>query len=45
MLDPFIGSGTTAEAAIALNRNYVGYDNNIEYLSLAQKYINLAKGQ
>lgn len=26
VLDPFIGSGTTAVAAIKLNRHYVGYE-------------------
>jgi site-specific DNA-methyltransferase (adenine-specific) len=45
VLDPFIGSGTTAEAAAALGRKYVGYDINKEYLELAKTYINPAKGQ
>jgi len=44
VLDPFIGSGTTAEAAIILKRNYIGYDIVPEYLELAQKYINSVKG-
>ena len=31
VLDPFIGSGTTALAAKALNRNYIGFEMNQEY--------------
>ncbi len=31
VLDPFMGSGTTAVAAIQLQRNYVGIDTNEEY--------------
>ncbi len=37
VLDPFIGSGTTAIAAKRLNRNFVGYETNEEYLSLANE--------
>jgi site-specific DNA-methyltransferase (adenine-specific)/site-specific DNA-methyltransferase (cytosine-N4-specific) len=37
ILDPFIGSGTTAVAAIELKREYVGIDNNLEYIELARK--------
>ena len=36
VLDPFMGSGTTAEAAIALNRNYLGFEINQTYLDLAE---------
>lgn len=39
ILDPFIGSGTTAVASIMLNRNYIGCDNNIDYIKIAQKRI------
>jgi site-specific DNA-methyltransferase (adenine-specific) len=39
VLDPFMGSGTTAVSAIKLNRNYVGYDISDEYISLANKRI------
>jgi modification methylase len=35
VLDPFIGSGQTALAALRSGRHYVGYDNNLEYISLA----------
>jgi site-specific DNA-methyltransferase (adenine-specific) len=39
VLDPFIGSGTTALAAIELGRYYVGIDTNEEYVTLARKQI------
>ncbi|MEW6718017.1 MAG: site-specific DNA-methyltransferase [Chloroflexota bacterium] len=35
VLDPFVGSGTTAVAAKRLKRNYVGIDNNEEYCQQA----------
>tara|TARA_Y100000385_G_scaffold155333_1_gene161055 strand:+ start:702 stop:1532 length:831 start_codon:yes stop_codon:yes gene_type:complete len=37
VLDPFIGSGTTAVAAKNLKRKYVGYEINKEYCDLAQQ--------
>lgn len=37
VLDPFMGSGTTAEAAIELGRNSIGYELNDEYLPLIEK--------
>jgi len=37
VLDPFIGSGTTAEAAIKLGRNYIGIDIKEEYCQLTQQ--------
>jgi len=39
VLDPFIGSGQTAIAAIKAKRHYVGYDANEEYVKLAEKRI------
>lgn len=36
VLDPFIGSGTTAIAAKILNRNYIGIEKNPEYVKIAQ---------
>lgn len=39
VLDPFIGSGQTAIAAIKTGRHYVGYDINEEYVKLAMKRI------
>lgn len=32
VLDPFMGSGTTAEAAVLSNRRYIGYEINEEYV-------------
>ena len=37
VLDPFMGSGTTAMAAQRRRRHYVGYDTSPEYLQLAHK--------
>ncbi len=37
VLDPFMGSGQTAIAAIKANRNYVGYEIDCEYVKLADK--------
>jgi DNA modification methylase len=37
VLDPFIGSGTTAIAALKADRKYIGYDNDPEYVKLAEE--------
>ncbi len=39
VLDPFVGSGTTALAAIELGRNFVGIDINSEYVTLSRERI------
>ena len=39
VLDPFIGSGTTAMAADQLKRQSIGIDLNVAYLELAKKRI------
>jgi len=39
VLDPFIGSGQAAIAAIKANRHYVGYDVSEEYVKLAERRI------
>lgn len=39
ILDPFIGSGQSAIAAIKTRRHYVGYEINKEYVKLAEKRI------
>lgn len=39
VLDPFMGSGQTALAALKSGRRYVGYELNEEYLELAKKRI------
>lgn len=36
ILDPFMGSGTTAAAAFANERKYIGYDTNEEYVTIAR---------
>lgn len=36
ILDPFIGSGSTAIAAKLLNRDYIGYELNPEYVKIAK---------
>ncbi len=45
VLDPFMGSGQTAIAAIKTGRNYEGYDINREYCKLAEERINQIKSQ
>jgi site-specific DNA-methyltransferase (adenine-specific) len=39
VLDPFIGSGTTAVAAIETDRHYVGFDTEESYVELARERI------
>jgi site-specific DNA-methyltransferase (adenine-specific) len=39
ILDPFMGSGQTALAALKAGRHYVGYETNEEYLKLAGRRI------
>lgn len=39
ILDPFIGSGTTAVAAVETGRHYVGFDTDPDYLALAEERI------
>jgi len=43
VLDPFVGSGTTALAAIQVGRKHVGIDINEEYVQLARKRITAAQ--
>lgn len=37
VLDPFLGSGTTAVAAAVARRHYVGFDTEAEYIELAEQ--------
>jgi site-specific DNA-methyltransferase (adenine-specific) len=37
VLDPFMGSGTTAVAAVKSNRKYIGFDINQEYVDISNK--------
>jgi len=39
VLDPFMGSGSSAVAAIQLDRNYIGFDISQEYCDLANERI------
>ena len=39
VLDPFCGAGTVAVVALELGRQYLGIDNNAEYVRMAQKRI------
>jgi DNA modification methylase len=37
VLDPFMGSGTTAMVAIQNSRNYIGFELNPEYIKIAEE--------
>ncbi len=37
VLDPFMGAGTTALVARKLNRNYIGFELNPDYIKIANK--------
>ena len=39
ILDPFMGSGTTAVSALKSDRIFIGYDINNDYINLARKRI------
>mgnify|MGYP002701119909 FL=1 len=39
ILDPFMGSGSTAIASRMLDRDYIGYEINPEYVKIANKRI------
>ena len=39
VLDPFIGSGTTAKMALLNNRNFIGFELSQEYCKMAEKRI------
>lgn len=40
ILDPYMGAGTTALVARKLNRNYIGFEINPEYIEIANKRLN-----
>lgn len=42
VLDPFIGSGTTAVACKHTNRDYIGFEKDTEYYEIAKARINMA---
>ncbi len=39
VLDPFMGAGTTAVAAVRTKRHYVGFDTEAEYISIAEERV------
>lgn len=43
ILDPFMGSGTTALACIQSKRKYIGFDINLEYVKITDKRISEEK--
>ena len=45
VLDSFIGSGTTAEACLRSQRNFIGFEINKKYCDIANARINKYKGQ
>jgi site-specific DNA-methyltransferase (adenine-specific) len=45
ILDPFLGSGTTALACEKLNRKWIGIELNQDYVNIAQKRLDVFKGQ
>lgn len=45
VLDPFMGSGTTAVACIKLRRNYVGFEINPEYCKIVKERIKKIKSE
>jgi len=38
VLDPFMGSGTTAMVALQLRRNFIGFELNPDYIEIAKKH-------
>jgi DNA modification methylase len=39
VLDPFLGSGTTAVAAVRTGRRYAGFDTDAEYVAIAEERV------
>jgi len=44
ILDPFMGSGTTAVVARKLNRNYIGFELNPNYVKIAERKLHKELG-
>jgi site-specific DNA-methyltransferase (adenine-specific) len=45
VLDPFIGSGSTAVASVRSERRFVGYDTDPTYVELARERVDLEKAR
>jgi site-specific DNA-methyltransferase (adenine-specific) len=45
VLDPFMGSGATAVAAVQTERHFVGYDISAVYVKLAERRLLAATAQ
>lgn len=45
VLDPFMGSGTTAKMAMLNKRNYIGFEKNEEYWAVSLKRVGKYDGQ
>ena len=45
VLDPFMGSGTTAVAAVQTERHYIGFDVEADYIEIAGKRVAEAREQ
>ena len=45
VLDPFLGSGTTAVAAVNTNRHYIGFEVDETYFDIACKRLDEAEGK
>lgn len=45
ILDPFMGSGTTAKMALLNKRNYVGFEINKKYLTMINKRVRSSVGK
>ncbi len=43
VIDPFMGSGTTALVAIKLNRRYIGIDSSKKYCEMARKRVQITR--
>jgi len=39
VLDPFVGSGTTAVACKLLNRDFIGFDNDPKWVEIARRRV------
>jgi DNA modification methylase len=45
VVDPFMGSGTTAVACKLLSRNFIGFEKNKEYYEMALKRLQCITGK